>query len=675
MRLLISDEALGGLLRDYISRSDNASGSDLAKNREQATDYYLGRIEGRETTDGLSDQLSGDVADMMDAISAEVAINLLNTDQISEITAEGTQDTVGARVESAVVNKVIMEQNPGFEILSAGVQAAGLYKNGIVAVEASEIERQRTRFVGQVAGDQRSILIGETGGEIDDDGNLTWTETQKRAILRNVANENWFTENEYPGWSLQNTGFCAERIYYPRGDLMDLGYPWEVVKDLQAVSTSSSGTSIAGETTRRYPDQASTSNDQIAEESELIETFWCYVRLPVAGHKLRLHKIHLAGLTDETILDKQPVDFIPYAQFKLIPFIGRNAGVSIHDRIKPVEDGKTYALRQWEDNLAYGNNAELVIGGNSTDTEHDAQNRIPGGYLRAPVVTDVAPLPVQDMGSNTKLYLDQMDKVRSERGGSAMDMQRADAQLMKGANNVGSMGVGLLLGAAEQRSAWYARNLAETGFRQVFLLVHETLRRFEMDPVGVWVMGEFVQVDTRQFREREAVNIRSGMSSSERVRRIQALDHTIQTQVSVMQVAGPGVLSDLSGLHQAVMDRDKAAGIDSPQRYWLDPQSQKSLQAQQANAQNSDQQQQLASQLEQADKQIEAQKIQLDKYKHDTQLKFDYDELAQKTEIEEAKIVGDAVTKLEVAAIGGRQDQNGSGSLAGQSPGAAPTAA
>lgn len=672
MPLNISDEDLGGLLRDYISRSATGSGSTLALNREQATNYYLGRITGRETTDGLSDQLSGDVADMMDAISAEVAINLLNTDQISEIEPDGEQDIVAARVESAVTNKVIMEQNPGFEVLQSGVQAAGLYKNGIVAVEASEIERQRTRFVGKVAGEQATLIKGETGGEIDDDGNLTWTETQKRALLRNVANENWFTESEYPGWSLQNTGFCAERIYYTRGDLVDLGYPWEKVKDLQAVTTSSSGSSIAGETSNRYADQGGLSNDQVSDELELIETFWCYVRLPVAGHKLRLHKAHMAGLTDEFILDKQPVDFIPYAQFKMIPFIGRNAGISIHDRIKPVEDGKTYAIRQWEDNLAYANNAELSIGPGAN--EEDVKNRIPGGYLRRDVPDDLISMPIQDVGSNAKLYLDQMDRVRSERGGSAMDMQRADSQLMKGANNVGSMGVGMMLGAAEQRSAWYARNLSETGFRQVFLLVHETLRRFEMDPVGVWVMGEFVQVDTRQFKEREAVNVRAGMSSSERVRRIQALDHTIQTQIGLVQAAGPGVLSDLSGLHQAVMDRNKAAGIDSPQRYWLDPQSRKSLEAQQANAKTQQEQQQLATQLEAADKQIEAQKLQLDKYKHDTELKFKYDELAQETEIEEAKIVGDAVTKLEVAAIGGQDKGSGdtaAGSGSGQSQNAA----
>jgi hypothetical protein len=639
-----SDSELVTLLREYLGRSENGPGSTLAENRDQATDYYLGRLTGRATTDGLSDQISGDQADMVDAICSEIAVNVLSTDQLLEFEPGGDEDRTAARVESAVVNRVIMEQNPGYELLLGATQSAALYKNGIVCVEADSIEKQRTRFVGDVAGDQKRIIEGETGGTIDKDGNLEWTETQNRVTLHAVAPENWFTDGEYPGWSLANTNFAAERKYYARGDLVDLGYSWDVVKDL---NTSNNMLSTAGgDISRRFVGQGENIKAQATDEQDVVETFICYVRLASTDHKLRLHKVHIAG---STVLDKQPVDFVPYACGKLIPMVGRHHGVSIHDRVKPIEDGRTYALRQWEDNLAYGNNNELVLG--ATANEKDAQERLPGGYLRAEIPTDVNPLPAQDMGPASKLYLDEMRTLRSERGGSALDMQRSDSQVLGGQSQVGSLGVGMLLSAAELRTAWYTRNLAETLFRQVFMLTHETLRRYEVDPIGVYVQGQYVEVDTRQFKEREVVNLRSGMSSSERVRKIQALDHTIQTQMGLAQAAGNGVLSDLAGLHQAVVDRDKAAGIDNPQRYWIDPESPKSLQAQQANAQSQQQQQQLAQQLEQATQQLEQAKLQLDKYKHDGELKFDYDELAVKTEIEEAKIVGTATTQIELAAI------------------------
>ena len=55
---------LVSLIRDYLLRSDSGSGSTLSLNRRQATDYYLGRLDGRAPEPGLSQQLGGDVADM-----------------------------------------------------------------------------------------------------------------------------------------------------------------------------------------------------------------------------------------------------------------------------------------------------------------------------------------------------------------------------------------------------------------------------------------------------------------------------------------------------------------------------------------------------------------------------------------------------------------------------------
>jgi hypothetical protein len=214
------------------------------------------------------------------------------------------------------------------------------------------------------------------------------------------------------------------------------------------------------------------------------------------------------------------------------------------------------------------------------------------------------------------------------------------------------------------RSAWYARNLAESLYRQLFLLVHQVLRRYEVDPIGVWVADQFVQVDTRQFQEREDVKIRSGLSAGERMRQVQSLDMNINYQLQVAQIAGPGVLSNIDSLYTALMDRDKASGIDDPQRYWLDPKGPQSLEAQEANAQNAQQQQEMAARLQHAEGQLKEQELQLKKYEHDGNLKFDYDKLKAETGQDEAKTVADNITKLKVAEIA--HDSGAEGEEAGE---------
>lgn len=633
---MLSDPDLIHLIHSYIERADNNSGSTLEQNYSQATNYYLGRMEGREPADpALSEQVSGDVADMTDAVMAEMSVSLLGTDAIAEFEAKGGED-IGARVEGMVTNKVIMDQNPGYEILSNAVQSCCLYKVGVVAIEPVTIERSRSRFVGVVEPEQKAILEGETDGEIDDDGQLNWTEMQRRVQLRNVAPENWFVDKEYPGWTLDNSNFCAERIYFTRGDLVDMGYSWETVKDLSETTVLNTHQEV----TERYANRAEDSRSQATDEQELVETYYVYLRLSEAGHNLRLFKLHIA---DDVVLSKEPVDdgLVGYAIGRIIPMTNRFHGVSLHDRLKPIEDGMTQAYRQLEDNLAYGNNTELSLG--PTANVDDANNRIPGGYIRREDPNDVTEIPHGDVTTPAVAYIEQMKGLRSERGGSALDMQRADSQIMRGSNQVGSMGVGMLMSAAELRTAWYTRNIAETLIRQVFIITHRTLRRFEMDPIGISIMGQYVEVNPSQFTERESVNVRSGMSSSERVRLLQALDSSINMQVQLTQVAGPGVLGDLSTLHQMLVDRDKAAGIDNPTRYWIDPKSQQSLQAQQSNAQGQQQQQQIQMQLEQADKQLEAQKIQLDKYKHDGDLEHKYYDTNVDAGLQEAKMTLEAV--------------------------------
>ena len=109
------------------------------------------------------------------------------------------------------------------------------------------------------------------------------------------------------------------------------------------------------------------------------------------------------------------------------------------------------------------------------------------------------------------------------------------------------------------------------------------------------------------------------------------------------------------------------AGIDHPEKYWIDPQSDQAQQAAQAQAEQSQRQQQEQQALQVQLLQNQIMEIQRNaindkeelQHKY-AELQFKYDELAQKGEIEEAKIIGNATLKLEEKSIDaelGRQDR------------------
>ena len=51
---MLKNDEIVSLCQNYIDRAENYSGSALASNRDQATDYYLGRLTGRAPDPGYA---------------------------------------------------------------------------------------------------------------------------------------------------------------------------------------------------------------------------------------------------------------------------------------------------------------------------------------------------------------------------------------------------------------------------------------------------------------------------------------------------------------------------------------------------------------------------------------------------------------------------------------------
>jgi hypothetical protein len=219
----------------------------------------------------------------------------------------------------------------------------------------------------------------------------------------------------------------------------------------------------------------------------------------------------------------------------------------------------------------------------------------------------------------------------------------------------------------EQMAAMVARTLAETLMRSIFLLLHATLRGGGLDPIMVNRSGEWQQQNPSQWIPRTRVNVKVGLSPAERNRKATSLQTTIGQQMQIFQQGGAGIMVDMNGIHRAMLDWSRAVDLDNSEVYWIDPESQKSQNA--AKQQSEQAAAKQAAELEaftaeataadansQRDFQVDQMKIQLEYFK-----------AILGSEIEDAKIIGDAIKQATAQAA------QGSGNNAGNGTGVGPT--
>lgn len=168
------------LSTDHITAMVNAQKSDamaamaaaqLAFDRAQAMDYYLGRMgNDMPTEDGRSQAVSTDVADTIEGMMPHLMDIFAGSDEVMRFEPIGPEDEEAAQQETDYINHVFMQQNPGFMTLYSFFKDALLSKTGLVKVWWDEHEEeQRETYVG-LTDDQYALLaqaVLESGGQLE----------------------------------------------------------------------------------------------------------------------------------------------------------------------------------------------------------------------------------------------------------------------------------------------------------------------------------------------------------------------------------------------------------------------------------------------------------------------------------------------------------------------------
>ena len=645
----MTERDLLGIINRNIDASNWTNDVTLRQFQESALNAYYGGRPKKET-DGLSVAVSTDFADLVESTVSSI-LPAFDFETIALYTPNSGPDVDGARIESHVANG-ILGARAGYTVIQEALRNAVMIRNGILKIWTDrKIDVQTRRYENLGALELESVVtpnlpnqtvevtsFGEGDSENSVDVNVTRTTKYKRLEIKSVDPIEFFNTENWDRVDLADVPFCGEHYYLTESDLRSMGVTTRQLNRMTQADGANTQ-NLAFNARNRSPERTGpfVDNGRGDQSQRLYECFECYIEVDYDNDNFaeRRRVLKAGGI----IIQNEQFPHVPYASGTCFLQPQRWMGLSLWDKLAELQLQKTEVLRQYLDNMAYANNSEILAVDGAVEID-DLKARRPGGINRVDDINAVRPLIVPDMGQSSLALLEYLDTVRAEKAGSTLDMQSGEGQIATETAH----GAERNYTALEALSRMMTKTFSETCIRQLFLLIHRTLR-VDFPEGGMAQLGgrEFIPYTPADWPMRLDVTIIAGMSLHERMERRNALEAVLIQQEKLQQSGlGSGILADLRTYHDALTDWTAAGGIRTTARYWIDPRSEESLKAQQSASDQAQAQAEKTEALQTALATAEAEASQggtMRQFLADqSQLRFDYWKATLDSAVEEVKI-------------------------------------
>jgi len=564
--------------------------SKLSAERSDAMDYYLGDMgKDMPAQEGRSHAVSTDVADTVEGIMPSLMEIFCSGDEIVKFAPVGPNDSAAAEQETDYVNHVFLQLNPGFLILYTFIKDALLSKTGIVKVwwEERTLEERETYYdltddafailaadpdVEIVAHTARPALLPPPGEDLPEGGPLIHDVECVRAKDAAYAKVEAVPPEEFGisrnARSLRDCDYCFHKILIQQAKLIAEGYDADQVKMLPTYTALTNIEEVRRDTVNEYE----YSGDENNQAARRIETTEHYIRMDYEGDgRARLYKVRTGGQQGDILRkDGKPdivaFDDIPFAAMTPVIQTHRFFGRSLADLVMDIQRIKTAVLRGVLDNVYLANNPRVEVAEQfaSPETLDDLLVSRPGGIVRTKQPGGLNWQVVPSIAAQAFPVMQYMDAMREWRTGVTRQGQGIDADALQ---NQSATAVNQVFSAAQAKIKLIARIFAETGIKDLFWLLHETIRKHGQARQTVQLRNQWVAIDPREWKKRDHLTVHVGLGSGTKQAQMMALGQVMGLQEKAI---GLGMVSK-KNLHNAASQYVALAGLQSPDQYFLDP--------------------------------------------------------------------------------------------------------
>lgn len=563
-------EELRGKIKENIDEATGFIDSELSEFREKANNLYYGRPYGDENP-GYSQVVSRDVMETIEWITAQL-LRIFTGDRFCEFEPHGPEDVDQSAQQTDYVNYVLMQECNGTLLFYDWFKEALWHRTGIVHWGYCDYYEPITEtYTGLDDGALQALLSdadttltehSPREAQMPDGSMIVLHDVRVRRVkadrklkIEAIPSEEFMIATN--SRSIEDATFIGHKARRTRSDLRKEGIPANIVDSLSA-----------GEATDLNDTEAQSRNvDSTRVQGETFDDdrFWlytCYIKFDMDGDGMdELLRVRYVG---DTIVDVEPALEAPYADICPMRTPHRFIGMSYTDLVEDIQRIKTVLLRQSLDNLYLTNKPQReVVEGQVNPT--DLLQAAVGGTIRVKAPGMLRDLQVPSALAPSLQMVAYMDNVREERTGTGAASQGRDADQI----HETASGMAQMVSQAQMRVELVARLFAEGGVKRLFVGLYNAIVRNQDPARMVRLRGKFVQVDPREWRERNNAKVTVGLGVGTKDSQIRTLTGILGTQMQMLQAGLPLVTPDK--IKYTMSKLIEAAGYSNVQSFVAEP--------------------------------------------------------------------------------------------------------
>jgi hypothetical protein len=621
----INEQDIEQIVASAIDDAVDFVESDISPQRVKAQRYFDGAVDiGFES--GRSKSVSTKVRDIIRAIKPSLMRIFLSHEKFVEFVPKGLDDFANAEQATSFIHWKFQELG-GYKILNDAFHDALVKKSGIVKVYWENYQEGKTFTFDNLNDDEFALIVNEDDIEViehsetieismDEMGMEVESKTHAIKIIKqfdkgkicaeSVPPEEFFIDRN--ARSLKDSYIVAHRTEMRVGDLVAMGFDFDEVSDLSGLAES--GSMVDEEIFARRGYTRDRSEEDFKDPSmKLVLVTEAYMKIDIDGTGIPiLHKFIMGG-SNYKMLDYMPCDDIPFAVFECDPEPHAFYGRSIADLIINDQDASTAMLRGLLDNVALTNNPQLTVVEELVNMDDVLNNEI-GAIVRVKQQGSVQPLTIPFIAATTLPAMQYMDSIIEQKTGVSRASLGLDPDALQ---NATATAVANTMSAGAGQIEVIARNFAEGGMKQMFMLMLNEMVKNSDEETFMRLNGTYIPIDPRVWNTDMDISVNVGLGTGKDEAKMAALGQALGMQMQIWQAYGPqnGMVT-MTQIRNSLADMLAISGVRNADRYFmpLTPETEQQILQQQQEAAQQAQQAALANDPNQAYLQAEQMKSQ-----------------------------------------------------------------
>lgn len=527
---------LSSQVESYKYAALNYHEGELGSRAREAWLYYYGELP-EATCSGSSSWVDRSCHEAVNGTLQEL-MNVFTSGE-NAVTFEPMYPTDGAaaRASTKLVNKVLLRDNDGYQVLHDAFKESCVTRNSYIKnywKEEKVTEVEEFENLSQVELDQYLAMLAEDENkeivsvEITEDkettlvsGELVYTVMKSGVAVEFAPFEQVLVEPTAA--SFADANYIGQRVRKTKAELRDMGFDNCEVDEIGPTTGDIDAGIIANERVDNLTPYSI--NDEIMTGDQQTDKVWLYenyIKTSVLEGNLELLQVFTVN---NQILEVNRVSQIPFVAIVPMPTPGFTFGESIVDLVKDIQSLNTSLVRGMIDNIMNANFRRYMAVKGAYDRRSLLDNR-PGGVVEVQSQNAVTPMMYHQLPNGVPQLLEYVESKKEQRTGVTRLGQGLNADVFKNDNATAT--VGMMMSAAQNRMRMVCRNIAQGGMKDLMISIYRLIRENAQEPVILEMAEGNAEILPSDLPVRNKMIASVAVGSNERKERAQALAQMYQ---------------------------------------------------------------------------------------------------------------------------------------------------